>query len=144
MTTHKQVLVDTGILVALYDSGDRYHIQVIEFLSTYKGKLITTLACVTEVMWLLASDYRVQNEFLQHLSNRVYECEKLKYIDFIRITELNAQYSDLPADFADLALVVISERLDIAGIATLDKDFDVYRRFRNQRFERVFYPKSIS
>jgi predicted nucleic acid-binding protein len=61
--TVSQTLVDTGILVALYDSGDRYHSQVIEFLSNYRGRLVTTLGCVTEVMWLLAPDHQVQNEF---------------------------------------------------------------------------------
>jgi hypothetical protein len=37
-----------------------------------------------------------------------------------------------------LALVAISERLDIGAIASLDKDFDIYRRYRKQPFERVF------
>jgi uncharacterized protein len=46
----------------------------------------------------------------------------------------------LPGDFADLSLVVISERLNISAITTLDKDFDIYRRYRNQPFERVFNP----
>ncbi|MBW4582831.1 MAG: hypothetical protein KME42_24960 [Tildeniella nuda ZEHNDER 1965/U140] len=59
---------------------------------------------------------------------------------FTRIAELNARYADLPADFSDLSLVVISERLSIAAIATLDKDLDIYRRYCNQAFERVFYP----
>ncbi len=136
----QSILMDTGVLVALYDSADRYHSQVIEFLSSYRGRLTTTLGCVTEVMWLLASDHRVQNEFLHHLSDRIYECEPLQSEDFTRIAELNTQYSDLPGDFADLALVAISERLNIPGIATLDKDFNVYRRYRNQPFERVFYP----
>ena len=45
-----------------------------------------------------------------------------------------------PGDFSDLALVVISERCDIAAIAMLDKDFDVYRRYRRQPFERVLHP----
>lgn len=54
--------------------------------------------------------------------------------------ELNAQYADLPGDFADLCLVAISERLDISAIATLDSDFDVYRRYRKQPRERVFLP----
>jgi predicted nucleic acid-binding protein len=139
--THFQILVDTGVLVSLYDAADYYHEQVIEFFSSYQGRLITTLGCVTEVMWLLATDYRVQNEFLDHLSNQIYECESLQSDDFVRIAQLNAQYSDLPADFADLALVAISERLNIPGIATLDKDFNVYRRYRNQPFERVFYPQ---
>jgi uncharacterized protein len=137
----RSILVDTGVLVALYDSADRYHAQVIKFLASYQGQLVTTLGCVTEVMWLLASDYQVQNEFLRQLSDRIYECKPLHSNDFARIAELNAQYSDLPGDFADLALVTISERLNIPEIATLDKDFNVYRRYRNQPFERVFYPR---
>lgn len=135
------ILIDTGVLVALYDASDRYHHQVIQFLEGYRGRLITTVGCVTEVMWLLASDCEVQNEFLRHLASQIYECVPLQISDFARIAKLNAQYSDLPADFADLALVAISERLNIPGIASLDKDFDVYRRYRNQSFERVFYPR---
>jgi hypothetical protein len=91
-------------------------------------------------MWLLASDWRVQNESLSHLANRIYECEPLSNLDFARIAELNTQYADLPADFSDLSLVAISERFNIAAIATLDKDFDIYLRYRKQPFERVFYP----
>ncbi len=135
-------LIDTGILVALYDRADFHHDQVIEFLSNCRGQLITTLGCVTEVMWLLEPDRRAQNEFLHHLHGRVYDCEPMQANDFVRMAELNTQYSDLPADFADLSLVVISERLDISRIATLDKDFDIYRRYRSQAFERVFYPAS--
>jgi uncharacterized protein len=46
----------------------------------------------------------------------------------------------LPGDYAriaDLTLVTISERLDLAEILTLDSDFDVYRRFRREPFCRV-------
>ena len=80
--THSVILVDTGAIVALYDRADRYHDQIIEFFRNYRGRLITTLGCVTEVMWLLAADYRVQNEFLTHLSNQIYECESLQSVDF--------------------------------------------------------------
>ena len=102
---------------------------------------MTTVACVTEVMWLLSSNWRLQNEFLSALADETYKCEQLTTEDFARITELNAQSADLPGDFADLSLVAISERLDIAAIATLDKDFDIYRRSRRQPFERVFRPQ---
>ncbi len=140
MTYYPAILVDTGLLVAFYDSADSHHSRVVEFFAGCTSRLLTTEGCVTEVMWLLASNWRVQNEFLAHLANRIYECESLSNQDFARIAELNAQYADLPADFSDLSLVVISERLNIAAIATLDQDFDIYRRYRNQPFERVFYP----
>ena len=91
-------------------------------------------------MWLLASDSRVQNDFLLDLAEGVYRCEPLRQVDFLRISELNSQYADLPGDFADLTLIAISERLNIVAVATLDKDFDIYRRYRRQPFERVFRP----
>jgi len=45
---------------------------------------------IIEVMWLLSSDYRVQNEFLQHLFDQIYECETLHLQDFLRIAYLNS------------------------------------------------------
>lgn len=134
------ILIDSGVLVGFYDRRDPYHDRIIDFFRTCSGQLITTLACATEVMWLLNQDWRVQNVFLQHLAQGIYHCEPLLSEDFQRIIALNQQYADLPGDFSDLALVAISERLNIADIATLDKDFDIYRRYRKQPFNRIFRP----
>ncbi|NMG05453.1 PIN domain-containing protein [Brasilonema sp. UFV-L1] len=138
MTYYPIILVDSSLLIAFYNATDNYHNQVREFFVSCTSDLVTTVGCVTEVMYFLAPNWRVQNEFLSHLATDIYKCEPLLPQDFIRIAELNTQYADLPGDFADLSLVVISERLDIAAIATLDKDFDIYRRYRRQPFERVF------
>ena len=140
MTYYPVILVDSSLLVAYYNAGDRYHSQVRDFLADCTSRLVTTVGCVTEVIYLLAPNWRVQNEFLSDMANGLYEWEPLLAEDFSRIAELNAQYADLPGDFADLSLVVISERLDISAIATLDKDFDISRRYRRQPFERVFRP----
>ncbi len=138
MNNYPQILIDTGILVAFYDRKDEYHQQALSFFSTCTSQLITTIACVTEVMWLLAPNTKVQNEFLSALSKRAFLCEHLLPSDYQRIKELNTTYQDLPADFTDLSLIFIFERLSIAEIATLDKDFNIYRRYRKQPFDRVF------
>ena len=135
------ILIDSGILTAYYSGTDNYHFQVCGFLEGCTSRLITTHSCVTEVMWLLSSNWRTQNEFLLDLARELYECVPLLPPDFTRIAELNAQYADLPGDFADLSLIAISERLNIAAIATLDSDFDIYRRYRKQPFERIFIPQ---
>jgi predicted nucleic acid-binding protein len=135
-----EILVDAGLLVAYYSSRDDFHIQVCQFFEECTSNLITTAGCITETMYLLNSDWKVQNEFLNDLYKGIYNCECLTQEDFHRIAELNEQYSDLPGEFADLSLVAISERLNISAIATLDRDFDVYRRYRNQPFQRVFWP----
>jgi uncharacterized protein len=141
MTYPPLSLIDSGVLIAYYSAADRYHSQVCHFLEGCTSQLITTHSCVTEVMWLLSSDLRTQNEFLLDLAKELYECVPLLPRDFTRIAELNTQYADLPGDFADLSLIAISERLDIAAIATLDSDFDIYRRYRKQPFERIFIPQ---
>lgn len=96
------VLIDTSIFVAFYNSADSNHSQVRSFFASCTSQLITSLGCVTETMWLLSSNWLVQNDFLTDLSEEVYRCEPLVSSDFIRIAELNAQYADLPGDFADL------------------------------------------
>lgn len=136
---HPLILIDTGVIVAYYNAQDNHHSFSRSFFERCTSQLITTVACVTESMQLLAPSWQVQNEFLMQVGNGVFHCEHLLAQDFSRITELNAKYADLPGDFADLALVAISERLDIAAIATLDGDFDIYRRYRKQPFERVFW-----
>jgi uncharacterized protein len=141
LTYHPFLLVDSGILFAYYSASDRYHQQVSSFFESCTSRLITTPSCITEVMWLLNASWRTQNEFLLDVAKEIYECVPLLTEDFLRIAELNTQYADLPGDFADLSLIAISERLNISAIATLDSDFDVYRRYRKQPFERVFLPQ---
>ena len=92
-------------------------------------------------MWLLGFSWQVQNHLLLAVAQQVFESVPLLPQDFTRIAELNSQYSDLPADFADLSLIAVSERLGIEAIASLDSDFNVYRRYRKQPFVQVFPPE---
>ena len=141
MTYHPVIILDSGILVAYYSVKDRYHQQVQVFFERCTSNLVTTTACVTEVVWLLSPNWRIHNQFLQGVARGIFESIPLLPEDFLRITELNERYADLPGDFADLSLIAISERLNISAIATLDSDFDVYRRYQKQAFERVFRPE---
>jgi uncharacterized protein len=99
------ILIDSGVLVAYYSARDAYHQQARTFFEQCTSQLVTTLGCATEVMWLLSSDWRTQNEFLSDLAKELYTLEPLSLGDFSRIAELNTRYADLPADFADLSLV---------------------------------------
>lgn len=58
-------LIDSGALVACYNKGDQFHAAAREYFENYRGKLLTSEPVATEVMWLLKSDWRVQNEFLK-------------------------------------------------------------------------------
>ena len=112
------------------------------FFDQNAAQLITSPICSVEVLWLLGNlgDPRVlaaQNHLHGAVSRGGINAIKLVPEDYARIAELNQRYADLPGDFADLTLVTLSERLDIADILSLDSDFDVYRRFRRKPFRRV-------
>ncbi|GAB4292056.1 MAG: PIN domain-containing protein [Oscillatoriaceae cyanobacterium] len=110
--------VDSGIIVAYYSARDIYHQQVRGFFERCTSNLITTTACVTELVLLVSPNWRIQNKFLQEVARGVFEHIPLLNKDFMRIAELNKRYANLPGDFADLSLIAISEMLDIPAIAT--------------------------
>lgn len=136
--TPSLILVDAGPLIAYYNQNDPWHKRVLDFFNSCTSQFVTTDCCLTEAMWILKADHFVQNELLLDLSRGLYLNESLQPTDFSRIAELNSKYADVPADFADLSLIAISERLDISAIVSLDKDFDIYRRLGKQKFVRVF------
>lgn len=133
-----KTLIDAGPIVAYYNGADSWHHLITEFLSTFKGQFITTVPVITEAMFLLRSSFAVQNELLSDLAKELYVIEQLSPGDFARIRVLNSKYSSVPADFADLSLIVISERLELKDIVSLDSDFDIYRQLRSKPFRRLF------
>ena len=138
----KRILVDSGILLSYYQRREPLHQAVVAFFEHSSDQLTTSVICIAEVLWLLGNpaDRNVlaaQNHLLKAVEQAVIEVIDLRPEDYARIAELNARYADLPGDFADLTLVALSERLQIAEILTLDDDFDVYRRFRREPFIRV-------
>lgn len=127
------VLIDAGPVIAYFDQSDDWHQNASVFIDSFTGQFVTTEPVVTEVMWQLRADYRVQNEFLLRLSLGVFQREALMPEDYARIAELNLQYADHGADFADLSLIAVSERLDLQNIVSIDKEFDYFRRRRGHK-----------
>ena len=138
----RRILVDSGILLSYYQQQEPLHQAVVSCFDTTAAQLITSPICIAEVLLLLGDpgDARVlaaQNHLLAAVSRGGIQVMDLLPEDYSRIAELNARYAELPGDFADLALITLSERLDVAEILALDSDFDVYRRFRREPFCRV-------
>lgn len=123
----KKILIDSGPLIALFDSSDNYHAASVAFIKRNKSQLITTIASITEVLHLLDFSREAQIDFLGWVNSGALKIETITINDFVRIKELTIKYSDLPMDFADACLVFLGEKLDISHIATIDRDFDIYR-----------------
>ena len=130
----KKILIDSGPLIALFDASDKYHASAINFIKNNKSMLITTIASVTETLHLLDFNRNAQIDFLEWVNKGAVEIQNIENSDFSRIRELISKYRDLPMDFADACLVFLAEKLNINMIATIDRDFTIYRIKGRRKF----------
>ncbi|MEA1992457.1 MAG: PIN domain-containing protein [Thermodesulfobacteriota bacterium] len=133
----KQILIDSGPLIALFDASDKYHHEAVNFIKTNKYPLVTSLASITETLYLLDFNRNAQIDFLEWVHRGAVEIHNIERDDFERIKELTIKYRDLPMDFADSCLVYLAEKLNLNTIATIDRDFTIYRIQGRKKFKII-------
>jgi uncharacterized protein len=131
------IVVDAGPLIALFDRDDRYHRRAVEFVRGLRTRLITNLPVLTEATALLRFSVEAQSELLRWVHQSL-DIDHGTSADLPRIIALLEKYRDMPADFADVSLVALAERLNVSQVASVDRDFAIYRLSGKRRFENVF------
>ena len=134
----RKILIDSGPLIALFDASDKFHRESRAFLEGNCFPLITTLASITETLHLLDFNRNAQIDFLEWIARGGVEIHGIQNSDFHRLRDLTEKYRDLPMDFADACLVYVAEKLGIDTIATIDRDFTVYRIKGRRKFKMAF------
>jgi predicted nucleic acid-binding protein len=120
-------LIDSGPLISLFERNDKYHLASIKFIKDNNSELVTTLASIMETLHLIDFNRNSQIYFLSWVNAGAVTLEPITSEDLKMIKELTIKYSDLPMDFADACLVFLGEKFNINTIATIDRDFDIYR-----------------
>ena len=133
---HK-ILIDSGPMIALFDGSDKYHQLSVEFIKKNTAVLITTLASITETLHLLGFSRLAQADFLEWVYAGAIEIEEIQGRDCYEIQQMMLKYADLPMDFADACLVFLADKFKINQVATIDRDFDIYRLKHNKPFTRL-------
>jgi uncharacterized protein len=125
-------LVDAGPLVALLDQNDEYHHWAMEQFSRF-DHLETCDAVLAETCARLAYYGFAQTAAIRLVAEGMLKLTFDAAANIGRILALMEKYRDLPMDFADACLVVMSEEEKDSLVVTLDrKDFSVYRRYGRQ------------
>lgn len=134
----KRCLIDAGPLIALFDKDDKFHGSIKEFLKSYEGRLYTTWPVITEVLHMLDFSVITQMNFLKWIKRGALEVKQINIEDISRIIDLSEKYSDVPMDFADASLIMVSELENIKEIISIDSDFYIYRNIRNEYVNNIF------
>jgi len=133
----KKILIDSGPLIALFDASDKYHHKAVNFIKSNKYPLVTTIASITETLHLLNFNRNAQIDFIEWIHQGAVEIQNIGSADFGRIKDLTEKYRDLPMDFADSCLVYLAEKLSLNTIATIDRDFSIYRIKGRRKFKVI-------
>jgi predicted nucleic acid-binding protein len=89
-----------------------------------KNKITAKRKCANRLSWMV--------------HRGAVEIHNIENNDFKRLKELTEKYRDLPMDFADSCLVYIAEKLKLNTIATIDRDFSIYRIQGRRKFQIIF------
>jgi len=127
----RNIIVDTGPLVALFHARDKHHEAAKAVLESNPAALVSTSPVITEACHFLAQAGR--RALLTFVRRGALRLEALSVEDLPQLDELLARYEQM--DFADATLVLIAEKTGITEIFTIDRrDFEVYRTRSGRRF----------
>jgi len=134
----KNTLIDAGPLIALFNKNDKYHEKIKEFIRNYKGLLTTSWPVITEVCHMLDFNINAQIDFLKWIKLGGLKVEGIETKEIDKIIKLSDKYSDIPMDLADATLIIISERLGLKEIITIDSDYYIYRTTEREMLINIF------
>ena len=116
------LVVDTGVLIAAIDAGDRDHVACAELLAGTRERRLIPAPVLVELDHLLRRLHpEAMSRFLGEIVAGAFEVVDLMLEDLVRVRVLLDDYRDLRVGYVDAAVLSIVERSGEAKLATLDR-----------------------
>ena len=135
------IVVDTGVLLAVADSDDRWHTRCQALLEQYpSAQLALPAPVIPETAWMIASVLgpEVEGAFVASVARGDFAIIDLLPADWTRTSELVVRYADLNLGTVDASVIAVAERLNVVTVATINpRDFWVVRPNHCDAFELV-------
>lgn len=133
----RDLLLDTGPLVAFLNRPDRHHAWAKQAWQQAAVPLTTCEAVISEAMFLLRALPGAQMAVLELIARGVVRIEPV-LVDNVRdVRVVMKKYANLPTSLADACLVCLADRRPKAAVMTLASEFSVYRRRDGHAIEVV-------
>lgn len=116
------MILDTSVVVAFMNKGDRRHGEVVSWLDGYRGSLVTSPLAVAEMDHLigrLGGEY-AQRALWEDFEGGAYRVEWWPSATYDAI-EVARKHQRLGIGLTDASLAVLARRLRTIEIATLDE-----------------------
>lgn len=117
--------------------SDKFHQWAKVELSKINPPLLTCEAVVVESCFLLKSTYGVVDLIFSLLRTKQITIPFSLTNEMAEVEVLMKRYENVPISLADACLVRMSELIPGSVILTLDSDFRIYRKNRNEAIDLI-------
>jgi predicted nucleic acid-binding protein len=124
----RNVIVDTGPLVAFLVETDAQHEWAVERFQELPAPFHTCEPVLTEAFYLVSRLHHGPRRFFELLGSSLLNIEFDVLAEREPLRKLIHKYADLPMSLADACLVRMTEQLDDTVVFTTDNDFRTYRK----------------
>jgi predicted nucleic acid-binding protein len=130
----KPILLDTGVIVALLDSGEKTHRACAEAIHAAVAPLITCEAVIAESCYLLRNSPGAPEAIIDNVVAGIIQIPFQLSKESASVRQILRKYRDRKIDLADACLIHLAEEFEAPDILTLDRDFTIYRWGKNKPF----------
>ena len=126
----RNVIADSGYLVALVRRDDEQHAWAFEVSGRFPAPWRTCEAVLSETFFVAGA--AVRRVLAEMLRRDLLVCDFSLREERAAVLALMDKYADVPMSLADACLIRMSETLPDPVILTTDSDFRIYRRHSRQ------------
>jgi uncharacterized protein len=123
----RNVILDASVFVALIDRRDYWHHWAVKKIAQISPPLLTCEAAITETCFLLQRVTSSKEVIFSFIRKGIVQIPFHLNDNSAEVERLIVRYQNVPMSIADACLVY-----EGSIILTLDSDFQIYRKYRNQ------------
>jgi predicted nucleic acid-binding protein len=124
----KEVLLDTGPLVAYLNRADRFHDWAKTQWERISPPMVTCEAVLAETCYLLRNLPGGSQAVLELVNRAIIQIHFRLEEEALSVGKLLVRYANVPMSLADGCLVRMAEQRSKSAVLTLDTDFRIYRK----------------
>ena len=128
-----RIILDTGPIVAFLNKRDRYFSWANEVFKLLKPPVYTCDSVISEACFLLRNMEGGSIAVVELLERDLIVVDFDLASEIQAVKKLMSKYANVPMSLADACLIRMTEIEKGSQIITLDRDFNVYRRFDRQQ-----------
>lgn len=133
----KRIIADSGIVVALIDKREKFHVWAKSQAETLPVPFLTCESVINESCFLLHNVHHGEQTVLSYVRRGILQIDFSLAAEIEAVEKLMHKYADVPMSLTDACLVRMGELANDSAVFTLVSDFHIYRKNDRRKIDLI-------